>query len=1164
MRSYRGGICARTHVLCASGGTDPVAGSTSPMERTMPAKTAASLRATARANAPAVPRQGTPRAASDAEIAPYVGLPWRAGLLISVSFWCYLAMSELSRLSGDRLDATDHSWPFVTLLGPSWVLNADGHGWVALGTAADPGRLATWLVAFVVIDLILAGCLTLMALHLFDPLPGRRRVGRLVVVVAMAVQLVESTFTLAVAVALGGSGPGHGVPSGLAGVLAVVTGLKWLAVVFVLLGLVRRLFSVDGTQWRRRICRVAHSLLIHRFSLLPVVPIAALVLPSGPNIADQVPDVQRRWLDGWIGLVHGGAATVALLVLTVVVFVVGRLRCDWVWRRRAGTEVPHRPPSTLWLWLVGPAMVVVLAVVAALSHGLVLWHRVVYFSLPLILVAAVSAWVRRTQRPMVPSTPQTYPLRTVSTAIRAGDALALLVVVIGGLGLDRAFVAPAFLYPTGDRIRSWLLLALSVGAVVMPWLLEERVRRHLNRAARSRDLSSTLGGRAMRYFAHSTTPGIGTLGRGRVGEARLSIRRFRRLLVFLSLGTFGLLGVAPVAAARILGVVACLILALMAVTTIASTMLVMTQEHAPPEAFRLIVPNLRTTPVVVFLLGTVVFAASIGQSAHLHDLRGLADSPTAAGMAMPVRPALIAATDVATAGPAVGSGTPSSFATWLADPAACRTTVTVATSTGTRPVVLRPMVMLAADGGGIRAAFWTASAVQRLSAAGGGCGNSSTLFSGGASGGSVGLAVASNTTTPVTDVTAMSAPAALGAGAVGLTVRDLFIAATGVGLPVLFSDDVVERNLAATPAGTAPRVGWSDRWAWLDRAALIESVWETASPSMRQPFVGSAAPHGGTGQLVLTSTSVATGCRVFVSQDTLTRVAGASPSVLGDATGGTQPSCTGTDAPAASSFDLLDEFGATAPASGSSPGTSATSTEARCIADLANSTAGMATARFPYVTPSGDVGPCRGRSGQQLVDGGYTENSGIGTIVDLSPSWLAAVRSVNDATARSLATSSTGAGTPPELIVPIVVYLVDDGGRDVAAPASAPTSEALVPIIANSNAGRLQEDPQSLLQRAAALTAGTQLCDPSITGCAALGTAATTWAPRRVDVVYPETQPAVTAPLGWVLSKGSRDTMTEAMNRQASQTCAQAGRNDPICQRGYGRLADLLALLTVS
>lgn len=174
------------------------------------------------------------------------------------------------------------------------------------------------------------------------------------------------------------------------------------------------------------------------------------MLPSGPNIADQVPDVQQRWLDGWIGLAHGTAATAALLVLTVVVFVVGRLRCDWVWRRRAGTDVPHRPAATLWLWLVGPAMVLVLAIVGAPADGEVLRDRVVYFTAPLIVVAGLSEWLRRNRPPMIPDNQRTYPLRSVLTSIRTGDALALSVVVIGGLGLDRAFIAPAFVYPRPD------------------------------------------------------------------------------------------------------------------------------------------------------------------------------------------------------------------------------------------------------------------------------------------------------------------------------------------------------------------------------------------------------------------------------------------------------------------------------------------------------------------------------------------------------------------------------------------------------------------------------------------------------------------------------------------------------------------------------------------
>jgi hypothetical protein len=51
----------------------------------------------------------------------------------------------------------------------------------------------------------------------------------------------------------------------------------------------------------------------------------------------------------------------------------------------------------------------------------------------------------------------------------------------------------------------------------------------------------------------------------------------------------------------------------------------------------------------------------------------------------------------------------------------------------------------------------------------------------------------------------------------------------------------------------------------------------------------------------------------------------------------------------------------------------------------------MLASRFPFVTPSGVVGPCAAQGEQQLVDGGYVENSGLGTIVDLAPQWQSEV-----------------------------------------------------------------------------------------------------------------------------------------------------------------------------
>src|SRR5690606_3403555 len=110
-----------------------------------------------------------------------------------------------------------------------------------------------------------------------------------------------------------------------------------------------------------------------------------------------------------------------------------------------------------------------------------------------------------------------------------------------------------------------------------------------------------------------------------------------------------------------------------------------------------------------------------------------------------------------------------------------------------------------------------------------------------------------------------------------------------------------------------------------------------------------------------------------------------------------------------------------------------------CLGELTAATAGMLTARFPYVTPSGVVDSCPTDAGeltrQQLVDGGYTENTGLGTIVDLAPEWLSLVREHNTGQLREAA---------PEIVVPLVVYLDNGSGSDLAAPTRDLTNELLV------------------------------------------------------------------------------------------------------------------------
>ena len=64
-----------------------------------------------------------------------------------------------------------------------------------------------------------------------------------------------------------------------------------------------------------------------------------------------------------------------------------------------------------------------------------------------------------------------------------------------------------------------------------------------------------------------------------------------------------------------------------------------------------------------------------------------------------------------------------------------------------------------------------------------------------------------------------------------------------------------------------------------------------------------------------------------------------------------------------------------------------------CGISLSTSAAAMLAARFPFVTPSAAL--CSAAAKQQLVDGGYIENTGVGTVADLAPQWLPLVRTHN-------------------------------------------------------------------------------------------------------------------------------------------------------------------------
>ena len=351
--------------------------------------------------------------------------------------------------------------------------------------------------------------------------------------------------------------------------------------------------------------------------------------------------------------------------------------------------------------------------------------------------------------------------------------------------------------------------------------------------------------------------------------------------------------------------------------------------------------------------------------------------------------------------------------TWLNQSDACEVEVN-----GQR---VRPMIMVAAEGGGIRAAYWTVKGLAAIDRETDGCGAHSTLFSGGASGGSVGLTVARFSGTPsdpgtaqaVDAVRAMAEPETLGQAVIGTFLRDPAYAATGV------------------PLGTN---GVAPAGSWADRARLIELGWNDASagrPWGTSDFLADPATLSpATGPLVLNSSSVASQCRTWVSQLDLEQ-----PTPPAAGTTGEQR-CDRRVGPGARTIDLFAAYG---PVGGTGPD---------CLRSVTASTAALLTARFPFVTPGGVVGGCDTRSDDgssfwprtQLIDGGYIENTGLATITDLSAQWLAQVRTHNDDVV-------AGRTTEP-LIIPFVVFLTNQqatAGRLTPPPAL--QSELLLPAV---------------------------------------------------------------------------------------------------------------------
>ena len=205
----------------------------------------------------------------------------------------------------------------------------------------------------------------------------------------------------------------------------------------------------------------------------------------------------------------------------------------------------------------------------------------------------------------------------------------------------------------------------------------------------------------------------------------------------------------------------------------------------------------------------------------------------------------------------------------------------------------------------------------------------------------------------------------------------------------------------------------------VDRAEVLERAWEHAWPSDSMMTKGFYTHQAAGDQpfLLLNGTNVENACRVLVSA-IKTQVEADARFCSRD---GELPAPVGQEPPhddAGSTIDLANQLCASC--------------------DIRFSTAALASARFPFVSPAGRVDDADGGTTIDVVDGGYRDNSGATTLVDLWPSVAAA-------------TTETF-GPAGECVRPIFLQ-IDNGYSASATATSAPIdiNQVLVPLQTERN-----------------------------------------------------------------------------------------------------------------
>jgi hypothetical protein len=929
------------------------------------------------------------------------------------------------------------------------------------------------------------------------------------------------------------------VPVPLIACVQVAVVAKWVLVI--LLAAVVAYRVADREDVKDQLTLIARALKKQRFSVVIVALLALIAIGKGTDVLEQMPDVQRTWLT-WppsLGWTHLAFAVLAQGLLAVLLALLGVLRTQ-----HSSEREDMRDAYVWWPWLLLALAVPAIALIVRYTGvARVSWYNVIPIP-ALAALAVIASWFyeKMSARPenasarttttsgdergpvaapaAVPSAEgasgasQERQERFEVTVATTGNMLAVAVIAVTGLGLVRSFTSAAMVVGRPYSWAFWIAVAAGFAVATLSWIaarepaqdLADRFRKRYHSTGSNRQRPrgsigrSRIQGNQVTHNCEATqrraqviqgnqddqSPGVqGSQGEKDKEAKTVSPARQLAICAVPFAVADVLLVFEPMSTTHWLGVLATTVIAIGTLAVGLAVLAYLAQSRKPLPVFRKVL-RLKSTPVISLVVIAAVAGLVIGNSSTLHDIRIPAAVAVAAGQG----------TDPSDALPTIAA----SLQQWLDDPVTTSCAIPAGSTRAGPRVQVMPLVLVAAAGGGIRAAWWTAQAMEKIDATP--CGRHAVFAASGVSGGSVGLALTDTTADPNAALAKVAGPDGLAAAIDGLVLRDTIAGLVGL-----------DFTAGSMPAGQR----------FPDRAGLLEQAWQSEDPALIDPFplTNPLQPW----RLLMNTTAVGTGCRAVIADLLIV------PSRPAD---GLRCDLNFT-APIPDSYDFFAQF--------------------PCLRGIATVTAALLSARFPYVTPSGVVNAC-GHT-EQYVDGGYADSTGLATIAGLLPQIMPAVRQYN-----SSALARPASDSPVTLIVPVTVYLGNSPQAEPVAdatPGSPP--QPLVPISSGASGARTQlSGSTALLQQISAETLAAQwlACTPDDNKCAQEQAAADAAIPQQLILVVPRKVPAVATPLGWVLSAATRAVLTTGIATEATSRCPDPAHTEPDCPVHVGRLGDLL------